>query len=226
MSFDQLLFNNFIIDQKVIGFFDQPITLKSGRLSNYYVNWRQVTSDVFLIDQISQFVIDFCRDKQLNPDCFYGVPEGATKLGVITQYKWAHQFSDLKKGSHILPMGRSKPKQHGASQDKFFVGKPQGKIILLEDVTTTGQSMLAELDRLLSLNLNVIACIGLTNRLEIDDEGKSVSQKVKERYCMYYSLSNSVELFKELNAKFNMSKSNREAIQEECFKFCNINIEF
>ena len=36
-------------------------------------------------------------------------------------------------------MGRAKPKQHGSPEDKYFVGEPNGKIVVLEDVTTTGK---------------------------------------------------------------------------------------
>jgi len=43
----------------------------------------------FLSDKLSDYVMAFVEDSGLQPDCFYGVPEGATKLGIITQYKWA-----------------------------------------------------------------------------------------------------------------------------------------
>ena len=67
--FDQNDFNNFVIDNKVIGFFEKPIALKSGRLSSWYVNWRTVAKDVYLTDILADQVIAFtnylCGEKNL-----------------------------------------------------------------------------------------------------------------------------------------------------------------
>ncbi len=56
------------------------------------------------------------------PTPFTGVPEGATKLGVLASYIWAKGSSDFKPGRFPLPMGRAKPKEHGVPEDRFFVG--------------------------------------------------------------------------------------------------------
>ena len=40
--FNQETFDNFILKSDIIGFFKDPITTKSGRLSHWYVNWRNV----------------------------------------------------------------------------------------------------------------------------------------------------------------------------------------
>ena len=147
-KFNQQKFNQFILENNVIGFFEEPITLKSGRLSFWYVNWRNVAQDVFLLDKLTDLVINFVEDLNLKPDCFYGVPEGATKLGILTQYKWAKKSSNFGLASHILPMGRGKPKDHGDLKDRFFVGMPRGETVILEDVTTTGSSLLETIEKL------------------------------------------------------------------------------
>jgi len=38
MHFDRGAFDDFIIENDVVGFFDKPVTLKSGRISHWYVN--------------------------------------------------------------------------------------------------------------------------------------------------------------------------------------------
>ena len=103
MSFDEKKFADFIIENNVIGFFENPVVLKSGQKSNWYVNWRTPTSDAYLMDQITDFVVKFIKDKGLNPDCILGVPEGATKLGVLSQFKWDYNivlalFAEEEKG--------------------------------------------------------------------------------------------------------------------------------
>jgi orotate phosphoribosyltransferase len=212
-KFDQEKFNNLILDNDIVGFFEKPIKLKSGRMSNWYVNWR--INDVFLMEKLSNYVIDFTRDLGLNPDCFYGVPEGATQLGVLTQYKWAKQSLNYGKGSHTLPMGRGKLKEHGVAKDRYFVGEPKGSTIILEDVTTTGGSLLSTIDNLVEANINTIAAFGLTNRMELRADGQSVQQAVEAKGIPYYSLSNALQLLPKAYKRLKPGKEIADAIERE-----------
>lgn len=216
-KFSQAEFNQFIQEHKVIGFFDKPITLKSGRQSFWYVNWRNVVEDVFLTDKLTEFVLSFTQDLLSSrkitskPECFYGVPEGATKLGILTQYKWAKLQSNFSQGSHVLCMGRGKPKEHGVAKDKFFVGSPRGSTILLEDVTTTGGSLISSIDHMLESDIPIIAAIGLTNRMEKRDDGKSVEQALELKHSSgnaikYFYMSSALELLPLAIKQLNPSK--------------------
>lgn len=226
MSFEQHAFNAFILEHNVIGFFEKPVVLKSGRTSCWYVNWRNVASDVYLMDELSQFVISFIKqlvsDKKLSqlPRCLYGVPEGATKLGILCQYKLAKEDSSYAKGSHILSMGRAKPKEHGVANDKYFVGMPEGKTVVLEDTTTTGGSLLSTLDALIEANVEVVAALGLTNRMELRDDRLSVEQAVATKISKnipvkYFYMSSALELLPKAVEKFKPSKSIIQSIETE-----------
>jgi len=203
-------FYNFILNNKIIGFFKEPLRLKSGRLSYWYVNWRNIASDVYLLDQLTDYILLFVDDLGLNPVCFYGVPEGATKLGVITQYKWARRQKNYNPGIYPLSMGRGKQKEHGDPKDSFFVGIPKGETIILEDVTTTGESLIATIKKLRDLNVKIIATIGLTNRNELRDDRMSVEEKVKEQNVQYYAMSNAIDLL----PKIKMNKDIKKNIEE------------
>lgn len=192
-EFHESDFIDFIIEHQVVGFFDAPVTLKSGRKSNWYVNWRTVSGDVYLIDRLADFLIDFASANDIAPDAFFGVPEGATKLGVLATYKWAITRGNLAKGRYALPMGRGKPKEHGAPQDKYFVTPPSGKIVVVEDVTTTGGSLLRTLDQLSELDVEVLAAVGLTNRMEVRDDGLSVADVIAKRGMPYLALSEAID---------------------------------
>lgn len=194
MTFDQTAFNNFIIDQGIVGFFPKPIQLSSGRMSSWYVNWRNVAGDVFTLDQLSDFLLSFVGDQKIGLDCFYGTPDGATKLAVITQYKWAKTQTNFAAGSHALPMGRKKPKEHGQPQDRFFVGAPRGRVVVLEDVTTTGGSLLDTVKTLKELEVNVVATIALTNRNELMDDRQHVSEALGKIGVPYLAMSQGLEL--------------------------------
>ena len=194
MSWDKSKFYSFIIENNVIGFFEKPLKLKSGRNSYWYVNWRNITEDTYLIDELTDYLIEFVSSLELKPDCFYGVPEGATKLGIITQFKWAKSQSDYGQNEYKLAMGRAKPKEHGDPKDKYFLGIPNGNVIILEDVTTTGGSLLQTINNLKDIGVKIVAAIGLTNRNELRDDGKSVEQIILDKNIKYYSMSNAIEL--------------------------------
>jgi len=87
-KFDQQRFNEFIVENNVITF--QPTKLRSGRISPYYINWRNVLEDVYLIDELTDYVIVFVEDLGLNPDCFYGCQR------VQQNWESSHSINGLK----------------------------------------------------------------------------------------------------------------------------------
>lgn len=219
LKFDQKGFLSFILDHRVVGFFDKPITLKSGRKSNWYANWRTVSSDVFLTDRLSDFLIGFAADLEIAHDGFFGVPEGASKLAVIATYKWAKKQPGFKAGSHRLSMGRGKPKEHGEPKDKYFVGEPKGRVIVVEDVTTTGGSLLEAIEHLQQSGVAVTAAIGLTNRMELDDKRQSVSDAVAKKGVTYYAMSEATKILPEAIKQLNPPAEIVKAIKEEFEKY-------
>jgi len=216
---NQAEFNKFIEESGVYGFFKDPITLKSGRKSNFYANWRNVVEDVYLTDKLADYVIAFAQSVGLVADTFYGVPEGATKLGVITQYKYAKGANGYAKGSHVLAMGRAVPKDHGAPKDKFFVGVPKGKVVVLEDVTTTGGSLITTLDGLKEAGIDVVGVISLTNRMEKRDDGMSVKEAIEKKGAKFYSMSTALEMLPLMYKKLLPGEEIAKAIEKEFTEF-------
>ncbi|MBU1974906.1 MAG: hypothetical protein KKG59_00725 [Nanoarchaeota archaeon] len=219
MKFNQKDFNKFIEENNIYGFFEEAITLKSGRTSHFYANWRNVVEDVWLTDRVADYIIAFTKENKLEPDTFYGVPDGATKVGIITQYKWAQAAEKYGKGSHVLAMGRKQPKEHGAAKDKYFVGMPRGKVIVIEDVTTTGGSLLTGLEALKEAGVNVIAVISLTNRMEKRDDGLSVKEAVEKLGFPFLNMSSSLDLLPLMYLKLNPGDAIGRAIEVEFKKY-------
>ena len=192
-------FINFIINNNVIGFPDQPIMLASGRISSFYINWRKIAADVYLLDSLTDYLISFIKYLKLEPNCFYGVPEGASKLAIITQFKWAHSQKDYKAGVYPLSMGRGKPKDHGDPEDRFFLGFPKGNVVVVEDVSTTGQSLIKSIEKLKSLDVNIISVIGLTNREEISEDGSYFEDILLKKGLKYYAMSTITDILSHVN---------------------------
>ena len=218
-SYSPEAFINFLLDNNVVGFFEKPITLKSGRKSSWYVNWRTVSNDVFLFDQLTDFVLSFVNSKKLQADCFYGVPEGATKLGLLATYKFAKQQKNYQAGSHVLAQGRAKPKEHGAVEDKYFIGMPRGRVIVVEDVTTTGGSLLTTVAQLQEAGVNIVAAVGLTNRSEKRDDCKTVAEALKEKSVQYLALSEADAFLPAAIKRFKPSAEIIASIQNEFAEF-------
>ncbi len=214
-DFNQQEFNDFILNNNVYGFFSEPIKLKSGRMSNWYVNWRDVTKDAWSCDKLSDYILDFANAKGLSADTFYGVPESGTKMGVICQHKNAKNSHDYAKGSHSLAMGRAKPKDHGHPKDKYFVGMPTGKVVIIEDVITTGISLITAIKSLQEAGVDVEAVIALTNRMEKTLDGEIVSDEIEKLGPKFYSMSTATELLPILFGKKAPGEEIGKAIESE-----------
>lgn len=214
MKWSKEKFMQFVLKNHVIGFFKEPITLKSGRLSYWYVNWRNVAEDVFLIDQLSDYLLSYVEFKELSINCFYGVPEGATKLGVITQFKWAKKQREYKKNKYVLSMGRAIPKHHGAPKDKYFLGQPKGNVVVLEDTTTTGGSLIDSIKNLQDLGVNIIAALSLTNRNELREDGLSVKEYINNLGIDFFALSDALDLLPLLYKQSDISQEIAKKVEQ------------
>ena len=96
-------------------------------------------------------------------------------------------------------MGRAKPKDHGDPKDRYFVGSPTGNICILEDVTTTGGSLIDCIKHLQEMGHHICAAIGLTNRDEFRDDKKTVKEALSDLGVPYYEMSNAKTLLKNRN---------------------------
>ncbi|MFT4303162.1 MAG: orotate phosphoribosyltransferase [Candidatus Woesearchaeota archaeon] len=219
MGFDKDSFNQFIIKNNVYGFFKTPITLSSGRKSHFYANWRSVVYDVFLAEKLAEYVVRFTKSHNIYVDTFYGVPEGATKIGILSQLYYAKSSKNFSIGSHVLAMGRAKVKEHGALQDKYFVGAPRGNTVVLEDVTTTGGSLLKAISYLKQAGVSISAVISLTNRMEKRDDGLSVSEVIINEGIPFFAMSSALEILPKLILNEKLSPDMTSALIEEFNKY-------
>ena len=170
----------------VVKKFDKPIKLKSGKESNIYINWRGITHSVSLTYTLALHITDVINTYFPECECIYGVPEGATKLALISQFLLAKPYEkSTKKNEYPLAMGRAKEKIHGDPKDKYFIGEPLGNIIVIEDVVTTGQSLFNCLDQLKKQKKNVIAVMVLTDR----SENNVIAEELNKRSITYYPLT-------------------------------------
>lgn len=210
------LYDDFIIDHQIMKVFEKPIVLKSGALSQLYINWRQAGDSPHILDQTADFILEFCKNNGLTPDCFFGVPEGATKLGIITSYKWAAAHFKMKSNQGFIPMGRGKIKDHGDPKDRYYIGLPEGKkTIVIEDVTTTGNSLIQCIDQLLDDGIEVLAAITLTNRMA---DACALPQFFEDKYggsCPFYALTSLGSLLNRWQERHSWTPGQKDTLAQE-----------
>jgi orotate phosphoribosyltransferase len=107
-------------------------------------------------------------------------------------------------------MGRGKPKEHGDPKDKYFLGIPRGKVVLLEDTTTTGESLVNCIKSLDGIDVNIIAAIVLTDRNEYRDDKRTVEEIITDLGIKYYAMSYATEILSKLNPDNSIAKKIEE----------------
>ncbi|MFO8015661.1 MAG: hypothetical protein R6U32_01010 [Candidatus Woesearchaeota archaeon] len=225
MEFDRQEFDKFLLENNVVGIKEEPFKLKSGRISHWYANCR-VLSDTFqLLDRTAQFVHEFLQDNDIDFDYVYGVPAGATKLAVAVNYNLGLRG----RPDHKIIIGREKPKEHGDPRDRYFIGplSEGDKAVVLEDVTTTGGSVISEIKKLKEAGVEVTAVVALVNRLEKRDDGMGVAEYIKKEFGIpYHWLSDAKKLLPmaaeglsdELKAKVRENVNQHSAVPVEITK--------
>ncbi len=220
--FKRDVFEKFLLINNTIDFKDKKVKLSSGRYSNFYINLRCLMEDITIFDKFEDYVESFVKDKNLCPDYFIGVPEGMTKLGLIMTYTHAKQGSQIIRpghGYHHLPMARGNAKKHGSLKDKYFLGNVKGKAVVLEDVLTTGNSVISLVESLIKNEADVSAVVGVVDRLELRRDGLSISEKLSKLGVKYYPMTSVKTLIPLAYEKLKPSESLVKKINEYYKKY-------
>jgi orotate phosphoribosyltransferase len=215
---NQQEFYQFIIDHDVVQISEHPITLKSGKTSHLYVNWRKATSNAYILDKLSDHIVEFVKEHA--PDCetIFGVPEGASKVGVIAGLKYAKSRPDFAHHKYVVAMGRGKVKAHGMPEDRLFIGKPLGRTLVIEDTVTSGISLFECVDTLLENNVDVKYLVAITDREDMTSQGNLVANEVVRRYSgkiRYLALSKASTLLPLLFKQTSVATSLKNQILRE-----------
>jgi orotate phosphoribosyltransferase len=139
------------------------ITLASGRKSDFYFNLKPTMMDPEGATLLAELTYEALKDEQY--DYIGGLEMGAVPLaGAIAQISWL-------KGHPIAAFFvRKKPKEHGArlaieglTRDETLAGK---RIVVVEDVTTTGGSAMKAVEALREAGADVALVFTMVDRQE------------------------------------------------------------
>lgn len=127
-------------------------TLTSGKQSSYYVDVKMATSRPEILRSIAKAFQQKVRGEQV----LAGVELGAVPLIVATSLEANLPFAIIRKGERAH--GTGKPIEGASVQGR--------RVLLLEDVTTTGQSVVRAIDLLRKAGAQVDRVLTVVDRGE------------------------------------------------------------
>ena len=134
-------------------------TLASGKKSKYYLDGKQITLHSAGLRHVSECLLDLLADVEY--DAIGGMSIGADPIigGVLT--------AAAERGQELLGfLVRKEAKGHGTN--KYVEGPvlPGMKVVVIDDVVTTGGSALLAADRIIDFGCEVVQMVGVVDRME------------------------------------------------------------
>lgn len=149
-------------------------TLASGRRSNYYLDCKLTTLDPQGSVLVGHSVLELLESQGINADAIGGPSVGADPIVTAVA-----AVSYLEKKPLPAFLVREKPKAHGRQRQIEGLDTKAGmKVVIVDEVCTTGKSTLEAISAVEEAGLNVLAVISLVDR----EEGGSETLRKKYRY--------------------------------------------
>jgi orotate phosphoribosyltransferase len=192
-------FSTFLYEKKIIQFGD--FTLASGKKSSYYVDLRLVPSYPHEFRKMVKYLQnEIIKDVGLeNFDSLASVPTGGLVIAS------ALAIETVKPLIYV----RSKPKDYGTS--KSIEGKIHDglKVVMIDDVATTGGSVVNGIKDLKEANVEVKDAYVIVNRMEGADE------TLKEQGVTLHTIANVIQITKALHEENLVNDQVLQKVQDQ-----------
>lgn len=151
-----------MIKEKSFKHSDVPsFPLSSGKKSKYYFNMKAVTMDARGAFLIGDVVFDKIKELGLHPKAIGGLTMGADPISIAAAYT-----SFLKKDPMQSFAIRKEPKKHGLGLQIEGNVRPGDKVVIVDDVVTTGKSTIHAIETARQHDLGIVSAMVLVDRCE------------------------------------------------------------
>ena len=136
-------------------------TLKSGQKSPVYINLRNISTDMGLLDYVCLNLYNkncMILSYKWNYDVLCGVPYGGINYAIYLSLK----FLD----NHPYLIKRKEKKKHGLNNMIDGEYKQGTRCVLIEDVVTTGMSLLQTIQELEECGIKIVKVLSIINRCQ------------------------------------------------------------
>ena len=136
-------------------------TLASGKKATYYLDGKQVTLDSSGAKLVAEGILDLLADNLPMPEAVGGMSIGADPItaAVIT-------MAGVRGIAMAGFLVRKEPKGHGTNRYVEGPVMPGQRVVIVEDVVTTGGSSLEAIARVEEFGLKVARVVTIIDRLE------------------------------------------------------------
>jgi len=137
------------------------ITLSSDKKSSYYVDSKLTTFDSGGVSLVGKLVFEIIKDKGREISAVGGLTMGADPIAISTIIAALNENYPLK-GFSV----RKEAKKHG--KRKLIEGNldVEDKVVILDDVITTGNSTVKAIEAVREFGCDIIMVVALVDRLE------------------------------------------------------------
>jgi orotate phosphoribosyltransferase len=134
-------------------------TLASGKRSTYYINSKKALFNAEAVWLLGDVLWDMTRD--LNVQAVGGLEVGAIPMAVAVALRYHEEGRPLE-GFFV----RKQAKGHGSQEQVEGVVRPGDRVAVVDDVLTTGGSVLQAVAEVERLGAEVAAVLCIVDRLE------------------------------------------------------------
>jgi len=143
--------------------------LASGKMSNFYFNCKPTTLSPEGMLLIGKLMYELIKDERIN--AIGGLTLGADPVANAIAYtSYIESQKSKAKGQKVTPLEafvvRKEPKKHGTMQWIEGYVKKGDKVLIIEDVITTGNSTKTAIARAKKCGLKVMGVVVLIDRQE------------------------------------------------------------
>lgn len=145
-------------------FAEREVTLSSGERSNFYIDCKQVSLHPEGASLIGELFHELVEEVAPEAVAVGGLTLGADPLATATSI---YSFQNPGRQPRSAFIVRKEPKGHGTGQwVESAALAPGSKVVILEDVVTTGKATLQAIERVRLAGLVPVHAIAIVDRLE------------------------------------------------------------